>query len=222
MRALGPLILISDAERVGEERFLEAAALAVSAGLRAILVREPDWSEERVEGLIRRLRERLAGVGSVAGTGAGAGGEPVAFLVGRRPALAARLGLAGVHMPGQGAELVSRARTEVGPGLLVGYSAHRLEEIGDVARAGADYVTYSPVFGATSKRQALPPVGLEGLEAACRASSVHVYALGGVGPAHAASLRRAGAAGAAAIGLVLDAADPARAVREFLEGWEAA
>ena len=62
-------------------------------------------------------------------------------------------------------------RAEVGPAAWVGYSAHWLEEIPRAVSASADYLTFSPVFGAWSKQHPLAAVGVDGLAAACAASS---------------------------------------------------
>jgi thiamine-phosphate pyrophosphorylase len=215
-RGLPPLILISDAERVGEDRFLDACFAAFGAGLRAVLVREPGWGTERVRDLIRRVREGIPPAPRDPGD------LPLWLLVGRRPELAQEAGADGVHVGGGRPEEVARARSVVGPDPLVGYSAHAIAELVEVARQGADYAFFSPVFGALSKRHTLVSVGIEGLRRACVASSIPVYALGGVIPAHAGEIRRAGGAGAAMIGAILDASDPAAAVREYLRGWREA
>lgn len=206
------LQLISDAARVGEAKFLRALEAALEAGLRRVQVREPSWGPERFEAFALRVAE-------VARRGAR---EGVLVIVSRRAELVGRLGLGGVHVGGAPPAAVSAARSAVPPGALVGYSAHSVEEIEEAARRGADYATYSPIFGAISKRHALPPLGLERLREACARSPIPVYALGGVLPEHAAEIRRAGAAGAAMIGGILDAPDPAAAVRRFFDLWESA
>lgn len=208
----GALQLISDAARVGEATFLRALEAALEAGLRRVQVREPSFGPERLEAFARRVAE-------VARRGAR---EDVLVIVSRRADLVGRLGLAGVHVGGAAPAEVAAARSVVPPGALVGYSAHAVGEIEEAARCGADYATYSPIFGAISKRHALPSVGLEGLRDACARSPIPVYALGGILPEHAGEVRRAGAAGAAMIGGILGAPDPAAAVRRFFELWESA
>ncbi len=206
---LPPLYLITDAERIGVERLLAAAGAAVSRGLRWIQVREPTWEPGSVRLLIERLRESVSRNTS----------ERCRIVVGRRPELALELGLDGVHVGGGSLANVRAARDLLGPRALVGYSAHSLAEISAAAEAGADYVSFSPIFGAISKAHPLPPVGLEGLRAACAMADLPVYALGGVTAETAHELRKAGAAGAAMIGAILDSADPGSAVRDFLSGW---
>jgi thiamine-phosphate pyrophosphorylase len=211
-RGLPPLFLISDADRVGVPRFLAALAAAARGGLRMVQVREPAWDPASARSLALQAREVLERV---------APGE-CAVVINRRPALAVELALAGVHVGGGDPAAVGEARSIVGPGRLVGYSAHALDELSGAARHGADYVTYSPVFGALSKVHPLPAAGIEGLREACRRSPVPVYALGGVTPGHAPAVRGAGAAGAAMVGAILDAPDPAGAVSAFLAAWAGA
>jgi thiamine-phosphate pyrophosphorylase len=212
LRLLPPLFLISDAERVGSARFLDALAAAARGGLRMVQVREPGWDDGRARSLALQARDVL----ERAAPGNGL------VILNRRPALAVELRLDGVHTGGGAPAAVSEARGIAGPAMIVGYSAHSLGEIREAAERGADYVTYSPVFGAISKRHPLPPVGIEGLAAACRLSPIPVYALGGVTPGHAAAVKAAGAAGAAMVGSLLDAADPGEAARAFLSAWAGA
>lgn len=209
-RGLSPLILISDVARIGEERYLRVLGAAVSCGLETVLLREPAWEDARIRELVSRVRGELSRLRA----------SGVRILLGRRPELAAELDLEGVHVRGGDPREVGRARAIVGQSRHVGYSAHSVGELCAVAEEGADYVTFSPIFTPVSKRHSLPPRGLEGLSEACRVSPVPVYALGGVREGHAGVLRSAGAAGAAVIGAVLDAAEPGEAVARFLRGWE--
>jgi thiamine-phosphate pyrophosphorylase len=206
---LPPLFLISDVERLGEARFLHVLEEAIRSGLGMVQLREPSWGEDRVRALVASVRALLARENLR---------RPL-LLVNRRPALALELALDGIHVGGGDPSEVARCRSVAGEELLVGYSAHSLREIGEAERAGADYVTYSPIFGAISKRHVLPAVGLEGLKEACVAATIPVFALGGITPQHALALRDAGAAGAAMMGSILDAPEPVEAVREFLRLW---
>ncbi len=206
MRPLPPLYAITDLAR-GERALLDALSGAFRGGLRWVQVRERDLAEEDYRRLVERIRE-LAPADAI-------------ITLNRRVALVEPLGVAGVHTGGD-PRRVAEARDALPAGALVGYSAHTPEEVDRVAGLGADYVSYSPVFRPRSKPSSLPPVGLHGIEALCARVRVPVFALGGVGPEHAARIRRAGAAGMAAIGAILDAPDPAAAVRAFLENWRTA
>ena len=63
----------------------------------------------------------------------------------------------------------------------------------------ADYLIFSPIFDTPSKRAFGAPQGLKKLEAVCKASSLPVYALGGVTIENAKSCMDCGAYGIAAL-----------------------
>jgi thiamine-phosphate pyrophosphorylase len=205
--ALPALYAITDGERLGAERLLDVLARAAAGGLELIQVREKHLGGKDLAVLVRRLRDRLP--------------SGVRLIVNGAVELAARLGLAGVHLGGD-VHAVARARASLGPGFAIGYSAHRIEDLDLAASLGADYVSYSPVYRPSSKPSVLPPVGVDGLQRACTRARLPVFALGGVNASRVAELRRAGAAGVAAIGAILDAPDPAAAVRELIDAWRGA
>jgi thiamine-phosphate pyrophosphorylase len=98
-------------------------------------------------------------------------------------------------------------------GLLLGLSAASVEEAREGERRGAAYVGAGPVWATPSKRDADPPIGLEGLRAICGAISVPAVAIGGVDASNAADCIHAGAAGVA----VIRAAQDARALRGAID-----
>ncbi len=193
------VLLISDARRVGLDRFLRVLAGAWAGGLRFLQVREGE-DRELIEAILTAPRP-----------------ENAIVVVNRSVGLCEEYALDGVHVGGGNPSAVATARDALGARAIIGYSAHREDELARAAAAGADYVTYSPIFGATSKVHPLPPVGLEGLRSACRLSALPVYALGGVTAENASSARNAGAAGVAVIGAVVDARDPQGVVRALVE-----
>lgn len=82
-----------------------------------------------------------------------------------------------------------------------GVSAHSLDEALAAERAGAAWVTLSPIFPTPSK-PGHAGVGIDALGAVCRAVAIPVFALGGIADAgRAAACMAAGAAGVAAISL---------------------
>ena len=74
----------------------------------------------------------------------------------------AATGADGVHLPSGGDPQAARLRL---PGALIGASAHSGREAASLLRAGADYVTVSPVFLTASKPGYGPALGLDGLAA---------------------------------------------------------
>lgn len=172
-------------------------ALAVVAGAPTVLFREKDLpADER-----RALGERVAAVCADAGA---------QLAVASDPTLARALGARAVH-------LASDEPWPHAQGLAVGRSCHTAAELSDAAAHGADYATVSPVFATTSKPGYGPALGLDGLRALARATTVPVLALGGVGPDDLAACLDAGAAGVAVMGAVMTAADPAAVINQLLD-----
>lgn len=119
----------------------------------------------------------------------------------------------GVHLPERG-PTPSEARAQLGPRAVIGASCHDPAGLERAAHAGATYATLSPVFESPGKGV---PLGLAQFAAWVRDARLPVFALGGIAPAHARDVRHAGASGVAVIGAVFRTADPAGAVRDFLD-----
>lgn len=134
------------------------------------------------------------------------------LLVNGRIDVAAACEADGVHL-GANELPPGAARRLLGPGALVGYSAHR----GDAPAAydGADYVTYSPIYATPGKGA---PLGAPGLAAFVAAGAPPVIALGGVSAGRVGELLGAGAYGVAVIREIYDAPDPAAAARAVCAG----
>ena len=119
------------------------------------------------------------------------------LLVGEDPALARRVGAAGVHLPERA---LRRARAVRWHGeWLVTAAAHSHASLHAAAACGADAVLLSPVL-ATASHPDSRPLGPRRFAALARTSPVPVYALGGIDGTHARILRGSGAVGIAGIG----------------------
>jgi thiamine-phosphate pyrophosphorylase len=136
----------------------------------------------------------------------------VTFVVNDDVEAALMLGADGVHL-GREDEGAERARDL---GLVLGLSAASVDEARDAEARGAAYVGAGPVWETPSKRDADPPIGLDGLRDICTAVSVPVVAIGGVDVSNAGGCIRAGAAGVAVIRAATDAAALRRAIDEAL------
>ena len=75
--------------------------------------------------------------------------------------------------------------------IMVGASVHSLEESIEAEAAGADWLTFGPVYDTPSKRAYGAPQGLAALERVAKAVRIPVVAIGGIGPARL-PVRRAG------------------------------
>lgn len=122
--------------------------------------------------------------------------DTVIILNGRAD-LALAIGCRAVHLPADGVP-VAALRQRFGGELLIGCSCHHPDEVHAASEAGADYVTFSPIYPTPSKAQYGPPSGLPGLRQAA-AVGLPVLALGGVGGGQIDEVAAAGAAGVAGI-----------------------
>lgn len=178
------LLAISDRAALGGEEALPAWLCGLAAaGVDAVQLREKDLADRALYGLARQARALLP--------------PPLCLLVNGRLDLALAAGADGAHLPADGVPLAA-LRARFGPGVLLGRSTHRLEEVAEARRDGADYVTFGPVYPTPGKERHGPPPGLAGLRRAA-ALGIPVYALGGVTIERLGDVAAAGAAGAAGI-----------------------
>jgi thiamine-phosphate pyrophosphorylase len=141
----------------------------------------------------------------------------VPFCVNDRLDVAVAAGADVVHLGQDDLPLADalKLRAELGrPDLVVGFSTHNREQALAAAAQGADYLGFGPVFATASKLNPDPVVGLEALAQVCRAVSVPVVAIGGVGLAAVPAVAASGAASVALISAIAGAADPAAAGRQ--------
>ena len=195
-----PLLLVTD-RRLADRPLTDIVAAAFEAGCRWVMVREKDLT---TAALIPIVSDIVA-----AGRAYGA----TVVVNGDRTA-AARAGAHGIHLPQEAAAAAIAAGRLDETGGMVGVSAHSPAEGQSAAGAGASYVSFSPVFASVSKPGYGPrsedagTTGLDGLAAVARAISCPVIALGGVTADNAAACLKAGAAGVAVLGSVMQADNP--------------
>ena len=194
-----PLLVISDRSQA-KRPLLEIAEAAFAGGCRWFSLREKDLpAAER-----RALLAELVVLGRRYGAAVMAHDDIDAVEA---------VGAAGVHLPGGSNPAAARRRLPEG---LIGVSTHSAGEAAAQLRAGADYVTLSPIFLTDSKPGYGPALGLKALAAAASAASGPIVALAGITPDNAASCLATGAHGVAVMGEVMRAADPEAVVRRLI------
>jgi len=189
-----PLLLVTDRQQA-RRPLREIVEAALQAGCRWISLREKDLPSDEQILLARSLLPLAHGVGAKLSLHGDA-------------ALAHNAGVDGVHLPA-GSDPAA-ARVLLGPGKIVGVSIHTVTEAEAIDPEFADYALAGPAFETASKPGYGPEIGRKGLAEISRAARVPVLAIGGVNVARLAELIAAGAAGAAVMGGVMRAADPAR------------
>lgn len=129
--------------------------------------------------------------------------------------IAASPGVDGFHVPDD-PELLAHIRRTFSKH-LVGASTHSPDGARAAAAAGADFITFGPVFATPAKAKSERPQGLDALSKACAAAGIPVFAIGGITADRAKECLDAGAHGVAVIRAVMAATSARRAVREFAE-----
>lgn len=183
------LLLVTDRSVVRGRSLPSALQEAVDAGVPAIQLRERDLPTRELFLLAQQVHATTRG-------------RAVPLIINDRVDLAVALDLDGVHLRATSLP-VPVARRVVGEHRLVGVSAHSVEEVQRAGEEGADYVILGPIFETPSKREFGAPLGLTVLAAACRHSSVPVFAIGGITRERIEVVRDAGAFGVAMIGGIL-------------------
>ena len=139
----------------------------------------------------------------------------VTLLVNDRCDLVLSCGAAGVHL-GQEDLPPEAARAILGEKMIIGFSTHSLAQVRKASAFPVQYLGFGPVYRTSTKGDASPSVGLRRLAHACRASSVPVVAIGGIGLEQVRQVLGAGAASAAVISALMKAPDLARQMERFL------
>jgi thiamine-phosphate pyrophosphorylase len=139
----------------------------------------------------------------------------VTFIVNDRCDLALAVNADGVHL-GQEDLPLDLARKVMGPDKLIGISTHNLNQVREATAGKPNYLGFGPIFKPGSKQDHDPIVGVEGLRAMCKLTSLPVFAIGGIQIDQAEEVIRAGAHGVAVISAILKAPDVSHAVKSFL------
>ena len=194
-----PLLVISDRHQARHP--LEEVAEAVFAGgCRWVSLREKDLPREQRCDLLAALAALGHRFGAVV-----TAHEDIEAVV--------AVSADGVHLPSGASPEAARAQLAE---QLSGASAHSADEAASLLRAGADYVTVSPVFLTASKPGYGPALGLDGLSRIVAQARGPIVALGGINAENARHCLAAGARGVAVMGEIMRAADPRAAVEAIL------
>lgn len=174
---------ISCATELGEAEFLRRFEHALSAGLRLLQIREPEWAESRLHSLVTRALALAAPYGA-------------RILVNTEVGLAQQWGAHGVHLNSR--RMTAFKRRPVAATTLLATSCHNEAELEQAARIGADFVVLSPVLD-TPSHPGTSTLGWTGFGDLMSAAKCPVYALGGLSAEHVGLARHHGAIGVALI-----------------------
>ena len=195
-----PLSTSADAHRL----LLDSISAAAAAGVDWIQLREKDYSGREWTELVCESLQRVKSSGSA-----------TRILVNDRLDVALACGAGGVHLSENGIPVAEAchlrdeyfAEHNLQHDFLVGLSCHSLGAALGAARAGADYIYFSPIFFTPSKANYGPPQGVERLARVSAAVHIPVIAIGGVTEQNALGCFHAGASGIAAIRMFQEPAE---------------
>jgi len=177
---------------------------AFDSGVRGMLLREKDMPSDELLSLARRVRDITRR-------------HQVRMLISGRADIVAEVDADGVQLTSNAPD-IEAARKLLGDEKYVAVSTHSLAEAKSAESAGADFVTFGPVYETPSKIVYGQPAGIDKLEEVCKALSIPVFALGGINEENAHFAMRAGAYGVAVISAVISAEDPGIAVKKLIDG----
>jgi thiamine-phosphate pyrophosphorylase len=202
-----PVLLITD-RRMAARPLPDVVEAALRGGCRWVLLREPDLARDDLIALGREILARCVRAGAMLSVSADLEAS-------------AAIGAGGLHLPQRLASknLVKDARARLGDGALIGISCHSQAEAVAAERAGADYITLSPVFLTESKPGYGPALGPAGFRAVAAPLGIPALGLAGITAENASSVRGAGAAGIAVMGNVMRAGDAAQAMADIIDAW---
>ena len=201
------LIVITDARLAAPRSLVDVVGQALGAGAPAVQLRMKDAPARDMVALGRALQALARAAGAL-------------LFVNDRLDVALAIDADGVHL-GPDDLPVAAVRALAPPRMLIGYSTDDAGLARRAARDGASYIGCGAVFGTASKDVGGERIGVERLDAVAAAVDVPVVGIGGIDATNIGEVARTRAAGAAVIGAIMTARDPAAATRGLLAAFPA-
>lgn len=199
------LYAVTDRHWLNGQRLEDVVEELLAAGVTCLQLREKHQDPAEFARMARALKPICARYG-------------VPLILNDAVELAKEVDADGVHV-GQDDMSVARARAILGPGKIIGASAHNVAEAVAAYKAGADYLGCGAVFGSATKTDAshLP----EGeLARVCAATPLPVVGIGGITEENLPRLTGSGVAGVALVSALFAPADKPAAVARLLAALE--
>lgn len=156
--------------------FLDQIRKITDLGVKAVILREKDLSEETYEKLAEKVMRICEGTDTIC-------------ILHNFPKAAERLGCRYVHLP-----LPVLQEYMESSNLIVGTSVHSVEQAKEAMSLGVSYVTAGHIFS-TQCKPGLAPRGIDFLKNICQTVQVPVYGIGGIHPENMQQVLDAGATG---------------------------
>ncbi|XCP83681.1 thiamine phosphate synthase [Roseburia hominis] len=196
------LYAVTDRSWLKGETLLEQIEKALKGGATLVQLREKKLNEAEFLAEARQVKELCRKY-------------QVPFLINDNVDIALAADADGVHV-GQSDMKVSDVRAKLGPDKIIGVSARTVKQARLAEKMGADYLGVGAVFSTGSKADAVE-VSHETLKAICKAVSIPVIAIGGIGKQNVMQLAGNGICGIAVISALFAQPDIETAARELKE-----
>jgi thiamine-phosphate pyrophosphorylase len=174
----------------------------LKGGVQAVQLREKDLETKRLLSMAYSFRELTSGYRAK-------------LFINDRVDVALAVDADGVHLGGESMPAFA-ARKAAGEAMLIGVSAHSIEEAKKAGEEGADFVTLGPVFETPSKIKYGKPLGPELFREVTGKISIPVFAIGGIKKERVGSVLESGASGIALISAILGSEDIRSNTEEFM------
>ncbi len=186
------LYAVTDRSWTGRQSLYEQVESALKGGVTCVQLREKDMDDDSFTAEAIEIGALCKSYG-------------VPFIINDNVEVAIRSGADGVHV-GQDDLSAASVRARAGENMIIGVSAHSVEEALEAVRNGADYLGVGSMF-ATSTKANVVHLKPETLRDICAAVEVPVVAIGGIGKGNILSLKGTGADGVALVSAIFSAED---------------
>ena len=196
------LYAVTDRMWTGEKTLYQQVEEALRGGVTCVQLREKELGQEEF------LREAME-------IGALCRKYQVPFLINDNVEVALRCGADGIHV-GQEDMAAGAVRALVGEDMIIGVSAHTVEEALEAVKNGADYLGVGAVYSTSTKEDA-GVVSKQTISDICRAVDVPVVAIGGLNKENIPQLAGTGVDGVALVSAIFGAKDIEAECRELYQ-----
>ena len=194
------LYAVTDRAWVGRMSLYQQVEAALKNGATCVQLREKELDEKA---FLEEAKEMAALCRSY----------HVPLIINDNVDIAIACGADGVHV-GQDDMAASDVRARVGENMIIGVSAHTVEEALEAVKNGADYLGLGAVFSTSTKTDA-GAMSHETLKEICDAVNIPTVAIGGISRNNLMQLAGSGVDGIAVVSAIFGAEDPGAAAAEL-------
>ncbi len=195
------LYAVTDRAWVGTKSLYEQVKEALENGVTCVQLREKELSEDDFLKEAKQISELCKEY-------------KVPFIVNDNVDIAIACKADGIHIGQEDMELTN-VRKLVGEDMIIGVSAHTVEEAIKAQEGGADYIGIGAVF-ATSTKTDVDVLSFDTLKSICEAVDIPTVAIGGIKKDNICKLKGSGIDGVAVVSAIFAAKDIATATKELL------